>query len=355
MAHELEMKNGKAQMIYVGETPWHGLGKKLEVAPSSTEEAIKLAGLDWQIALEEMKLSDGTVVGCSKAVVRQSDRSVLGVVGNGWEPVQNGKAFQPFEPFLKAGVATIETAGSLRGGRRVWMLAKVNRPDSVIVPQADDRVAKYLMAAVGHDGTLAFRIGYTPIRVVCQNTLSVAIERGQSTHVRLSHVSGVNKAIDEITKMIEGIDARFEESAKVFRELASRKVRDSAQLREYVDAVYESAKRKQEQEGVKTFNEFFAKPHRSELPSPFSAEGGNMLAETKSKVFDEIARLFEFGRGNTNPAVAGTAWAAYNAVTEYNTWERGRSQDARLENLWMKVEGPSSRALPAAVDTFLRN
>jgi len=240
MAHELEMKNGKAQMIYVGETPWHGLGKKLEVAPSSTEEAIKLAGLDWQIALEEMKLS-------------------------------------------------------------------------------------------------------------------VAIERGQSTHVRLSHVSGVNKAIDEITKMIEGIDARFEESAKVFRELASRKVRDSAQLREYVDAVYESAKRKQEQEGVKTFNEFLAKPHRSELPSPFSAEGGNMLAETKSKVFDEIARLFEFGRGNTNPAVAGTAWAAYNAVTEYNTWERGRSQDARLENLWMKVEGPSSRALPAAVDTFLRN
>jgi len=355
MAHELEMKNGKAAMIYVGETPWHGLGKKLEVAPATTEEAIKLAGLDWQIALEEMKLDDGTVVDCSKAVVRQSDRSILGVVGNGWEPVQNAKAFQPFEPFLKAGVATIETAGSLRDGKRVWMLAKVNRPDSVIVPSADDRVAKYLMAAVGHDGTLAFRIGYTPIRVVCQNTLSVAIDRGQSTHVRLSHVSGVNKAIDEITRMIEGIDARFEESAKVFRELAARKVRNDAQLREYVDAVYSVKKPESSATGAAILNELLAKPHKSSQPSPFSPEGGNMLAETKSKVFEEIARLFEFGKGNTNPAVAGTAWAAYNAVTEHLTWHRGRSQDARLENLWMKVEGPSSKALPAAVDTFLRN
>jgi hypothetical protein len=99
--------------------------------------------------------------------------------------------------------------------------------------------------------------------------------------------------------------------------------------------------------------DLLSKPHVSSLPSPFSPEGGDMTAETKSRVFEEIARLFEFGRGNREPGVAGTAWAAYNAVTEYNTWERGRSADNRMDNVWLSQSGPVARALPAAVSQFL--
>jgi phage/plasmid-like protein (TIGR03299 family) len=353
MAHELEIRNGNASMLYVGETPWHGLGKKLDVAPATIEEAMRLAGLDWEIKLEPMYLTDGIELD-QVAVVRQAPRSVLGIVSKDWEAVQNVKAFAPFAPFLEAKVATIETAGVLRGGKRVWMLAKVNRPDSVIVPRADDRVAKYLMVAIGHDGTLAFRIGYTPTRVVCMNTLSVAIHKGEASHVRISHVSGANAQIEQVTKMIEGVDARFEASAEVFRALAAIKIRSTEQLRAYVDEVY--ALNKPEQAGAKMFSDLLVKPRTGgKLPSPLSPEGGAVTRETKSRVFDEVARLFEHGKGNDAAGVRGTAWAAYNAVTEHLTWHRGKSQDARLENLWMKLEGPSVRALPAAVDQFLSN
>jgi phage/plasmid-like protein (TIGR03299 family) len=344
MAHQVE------QMMYVGATPWHGLGTQLNVAPASTEEAIRLAGLDWNIELQQLATPDGRLVE-RNAVVRTSDNSILGTVGMGWEPVQNVKAFSPFEPFLQAGLATIETAGSLKGGRRVWMLAKINRPDSVIVPQADDRVAKYLLAAVGHDGTLAFRLGYTPTRVVCMNTLSVAVNEGESTHIRIPHLSGATKAIDAIAKTIEGVDARFEKTAEIFRALAGVKIRGSEQLRQYVDSVFKPNKAEHGADGL---SDLLARPV-SPRESIFSADSGEMTSEKKSRVFDEIATLFEQGRGNDLPGVRGTAWAAYNAVTEQLTWNRGNSQDQRLETVWLRDSGVAARALPNAVSQFLGN
>ena len=349
MAHELE--NSKS-MIYVGETPWHGLGIKLDTSPASTAEAIRLAGLDWQIVLEQLQTPDGRKVD-RNAVIRTKDNKILGTVGMGWEPVQNDKAFSPIDPFLQAGEATIETAGSLKGGRRVWMLAKLNRPDSVIVPKADDRVAKYLLAAVGHDGSLAFRLGYTPTRVVCNNTLSVALHEGESTSVKIRHQTNANTAIDALASTVQAIDARFEATAEVFRALAGRTVKSYAQLRSYVDAVFPSTRK--EESGADLLGGLLAKPHTTALPSPFSPEGGNRTEETKSKVYEEIARLFEFGKGNDRPGVAGTAWAAYNAVTEQLCWHRGKNQDNRLEAVWMRDSGVAARALPAAIDQFLGN
>ena len=352
MAHELE--NAKS-MIYVGETPWHGLGVKLDAAPASTEEAIRMAGLDWEIELQQLLTPAGRQVE-RNAVIRKSDNSILGTVGMGWEPVQNRQAFAAFDPFLERGLATIETAGSLRAGRRVWMLAKVARPDSVIVPQADDRVAKYLLVAIGHDGTLAFHLGYTPTRVVCQNTLSVALHTGENTHVRIPHFSGANKAIEAVNAAIETIDARFERAADLFRALASVKVRNGEQLKEYIKSVFHVEKKALDPSGAELLGDLLAKPHVSTLPSPFSAEGGDMLKETKSRVMEEVAALFEGGKGNDAPGVEGTAWAAYNGVTQYMTWDRCKSQDARLEKIWLQdTTGVAARALPAAAATFLSN
>jgi phage/plasmid-like protein (TIGR03299 family) len=357
MAHEIETRNGKASMIYVGETPWHGLGTRLTVAPSSTAEAIKLAGLDWQIGLERAQLADGTLLD-RFAVVRDVDRAVLGVVGMDWEPVQNSKAFEPFDPFVRTGAATIETAGSLRGGRRVWMLAKLNRADSVIVPKSDDRVAKYLLVAIGHDGTLAFRIGYTPIRVVCQNTLSVALNRGEATHVRLMHLSGVNKAIDNVTAAIEAIDARFEEAADMFRALAARQIHNEAELRTYVEAVYNIGKKPAAQRtGAELLGDLLAKPANLPKAGALDVDQGGMTKETRSRIMDEVAHLFTNGKGNDLPGVRGTAYAAYNAVTEHLTWHRGgavKAQDSRLENLWMSSAGPQALALPVAIEQFVK-
>jgi hypothetical protein len=291
-------------------------------------------------------------------VVRTSDGAVLGTVGADYTCIQNVDAFSPLDPFLQAGVATIETAGSLKGGSRVWMLAKVARPDSVIAD--GDTVAKYILATTGHDGLSSFRLAITPIRVVCMNTLSAAID-GKSDTIRFSHFKDATRAIKDIASTIEKIDGRFEESAKLFRALASVKVRSAADLRKYVDLVFPPPKKIEVEatsesvvNGAEILSGLLSKPvNGSARPSPFSPEGGTMTEETKRRIYDDIARLFEFGRGNTNPAIAGTAWAAYNAVTEYNTHERGRDADTRLGNLWFTQAGPVAKALPAAVSTFL--
>jgi hypothetical protein len=250
-------------------------------------------------------------------------------------------------------------------------LAKLSGPDSVIVPQSDDRVAKYLLVAIGHDGTLAFRIGYTPIRVVCNNTLSVAIHSKESTYVRLPHLSGVNAAIDKVTTAIAGVDARFEKTAEVFRALAAHKIRSTAELHAYVDAVYPPAKTasaktlgEEVTPGAESFADLLAGSARiAETTTTTYAGQAPVLAEqgevedTRRRIHDEIEYLFTQGKGNALAGVAGTAWAAYNAVTDHLTWHRGgaKNQDSRLENLWLSNSGPVSRALPAAVDTFLAN
>lgn len=353
MAHEIET------MAYVGETPWHGLGKRLTVKPKTMAEAIRLGGVDWQIAKEPLMLADGTVIPDALAVVRQSDRAYLGTVGTLWEPIQNDVAFSPFEPFVASGAATIETVGSLRGGRRVWMLAKLSTPDSVIVPKSDDRVAKYLLVCVGHDGKLSFHLGMTGTRVVCQNTLSIALRAGESTHVRIPHLPGAANVVGALKDTVAAIDGKFEAAAEVFRALAGKRIRSVKILREYIDAVFPAVKAKAArqlvQPGAETLADLLAKPVTPK-ESAFSADVGDMTKETTRLIYGVIENLFEKGRGNDLPGVKGTAWAAYNAVTEYTTWERGNSQDARLEKVWLESgSGSQGAALPLAIDTFLKN
>jgi phage/plasmid-like protein (TIGR03299 family) len=335
MAHEIEFVNGKAQMMYVGETPWHGLGTKLDTPPATVAEALQLAGLDWTVRLEQLQTASGVVVDAF-ATVRDSDNKVLGTVGAGYRPMQNADAMKFFDPFLATGAAQIDTAGSLRGGARVWMLAKLNRDDSVIVPKADDRVMKYLLLAQGHDGHLSIHVGLTPIRVVCHNTLSAAIpearnkrhtQRRGSGMFRIRHTSGAAETLTAVQEVVERADREFEKAAEFFKSLAGKQVRSAAKLRAYVDAVFPPAQKDD--------------------------------AEAKDKpedrmLFSEIEALFQKGRGNDLPGVKGTAWAAYNAVTEYLTWERGRTADARMNNLWLTGgNGAPLRAITAAKDVLL--
>lgn len=181
MAHEIE------NMMYVGERPWHHLGVKLDSAPADIATALQLAGLDWTVRLEQLQLADGRPAP-RFATVRNSDNSILGTVGEDYHVLQNAQAFAPLERFLASGLATVETGGSLRDGARVWMLLRIAREDSVIL--GDDAVRKYLLAAAGHDGSLAFHLGITATRVVCQNTLSVAIGAGSSM-IRIRHTKGI--------------------------------------------------------------------------------------------------------------------------------------------------------------------
>ena len=189
MAHEVE------SMYYVSNEangrfkPWHGLGESVEEAPTSAE-AIKKAGLDWEVRSDKLLLENGIEVPGYKANVRSTDNSVLGVVTDRYKIVQNREAFDFTDNLIGEGV-TYETAGSLAGGKRVWLLAKM--PESKIL---GDDFENYICFTNSHDGNSAIRVCMTPVRVVCNNTLNLALstaKRSWST----KHAGNMNAKLAE--------------------------------------------------------------------------------------------------------------------------------------------------------------
>lgn len=159
-------------MFSVREKPWHGLGTIIQEACTSAE-ALELAGLNWTVKQEPV-LYKGQETG-HKFNIRSSDDTVLGLVGGRYKPVQNSEAFA-FTDELIGGDVRYETAGSLANGKRVWMLAKM--PDTKIF---DDVVEPYLCLTNGHDGFSSLKVCMTPVRVVCQNTLNMALNSAKRT------------------------------------------------------------------------------------------------------------------------------------------------------------------------------
>jgi phage/plasmid-like protein (TIGR03299 family) len=154
-------------MFYVREKPWHGLGTLVAEAPSSGE-ALIYAGLNWQVEQKDVYTEDGSLISGYKVNTRSSDNAALGIVSDRYKVVQNEDAFQFTDDLL--GV-TYETAGSLQGGRKVWMLARM--PHRYII--AGDEITPYLVVMNSHDGSSGIKVAMTPIRVVCQNTLNLAL------------------------------------------------------------------------------------------------------------------------------------------------------------------------------------
>ena len=157
-------------MFSTREKPWHGLGKIVRQAPTS-EEALKLAGLDWNVIQEPVYSEYGDVIQGYRANVRDKDRKVLGVVTDRYKVVQNREAFAFTDALLGNGVR-YETAGSLQEGRRVWMLARL--PREYII--GGEQISPYLVFSNAHDGSGAVKVAVTPIRVVCNNTLNLALD-----------------------------------------------------------------------------------------------------------------------------------------------------------------------------------
>lgn len=302
MSHEIV--NGST-MFSVRETPWHGLGIVVEQAPNAAE-AIRLAGLDWEVELNRLQMADGRKVDAN-AVVRKTDGRVLADhVGLGYTPLQNRDSFAWFNPFVEAGECTYETAGSLRGGSRVWILAQLSRQPVEIAD--GDMVRKFLLLSNSHDGSLAVRVGFTPIRVVCANTLAMAHskEKGSGNAlIRLKHTKGLHVALADIRDIVNTANQRFEATAEQYRKLAKSKIANRKDLDQYII--------------------------RS-LALPVDDKG--KLSTRSQNILQEVINRGVNGYGSGNPAIRGTYWAAYNAVTEYLSYDRVGGNDRRLDSLW---------------------
>ena len=176
-------------MMYVREKPWHGLGTEVQEAPTSAD-ALRFAGLDWKVEQEPVYNARGGVIHGYKANVRDRDGSVLGIVGNRYKVVQNADAFK-FTDGLIGGEVRYETAGSLRGGRQIWLLAKMET-----CRVAGDEVEPYLCFTNAHDGSSGVKVCMTPIRVVCNNTLNLALNSARRSWT-MRHTESIHERLDE--------------------------------------------------------------------------------------------------------------------------------------------------------------
>ena len=208
-------------MFYVGETPWHGQGTKIDEAPTS-DDAIRLAGLDWKVIQREVYMRDPvtqeliTVPGM-KANVRSTDGKFLGPVTDRYRIVQNSEAFAFTDELLGHGVK-YETAGSLASGKRVWMLARM---EGTLL--AEEKIDPYLVFTNCHDGTGAVRVAIVPVRVVCQNTLNLAL-RQASRHWSCAHKGDIQSKLDEARYTLQSAERYMEALEEEFGELKSKKV-----------------------------------------------------------------------------------------------------------------------------------
>ncbi|MCI6205011.1 MAG: DUF932 domain-containing protein [Lachnospiraceae bacterium] len=213
-------------MFSVREKPWHGLGTIVKEAPTS-EDALRLAGLDWDVVQSPIYTNHGKVEGY-KANIRSTDRQVLGVVSDRYRIVQNTEAFSFTDELLGQGVR-YETAGSLMGGRKVWLLARL--PREFII--AGERISPYLVFSNTHDGSGAVRVAVTPIRVCCNNTLNLALSTAARSF-SMVHTGDVKEKVSEAKQTLFMADNYMENLGREFERLRKQKISDQ-QVREYID------------------------------------------------------------------------------------------------------------------------
>lgn len=303
---------GKAAIAYVGETPWHGLGQKL-TANSSLDDWATESGLDFKLAMANVKYeapSFGenprvcTYTG-KRVMYRTDTNEPLGLVSNAYKIVQPIEVLEFFRSMVGT-IAHLDTAGVLRNGAHYWALAKMDGEFNV----AGDKVHQYLLLASSCDGSLATQARLTSVRVVCNNTLQLAQERGGNV-VQVRHNSVFN-ALDVKSQLADFNDAfkDFEHTAKF---LAGLKI-SSLQAQ-------------------KVFTKIL---------------GGDELKP--SRAAQRALALFEgAGIGAEMESAKGTGWGALNAVTQLMDWETARTSDARLANAWfgngVKIKRQATAAL----------
>jgi phage/plasmid-like protein (TIGR03299 family) len=294
-------------MVYVDEAPWHGLGTRL--SPHQPLEVwAKQAGMDWTIEASEVRYvsgqsSFGTIhpFPDQKVLYRSDTQAPLSVVSNRYQVVQPGEILEFYRDLTEVGGYELETAGVLKGGRKLWALAKTGQSATL---KGRDTVNGYLLLATACDGTLATTAQFTSIRVVCNNTLAVALGDGRGT-VKVPHRSqfdaqAVKRQLGIAISSWDGFMARM-------KALAERKVTS-----ESADAYFRR---------VLTYS---------------TGNTDGVLPTTNDRAIKVAQSLFSGqGRGATLSSAAGTAWGLVNSVTEFvDHHRRARSADHRVDGAW---------------------
>ena len=214
-------------MFYTRKKPWYGLGVQVQEAPES-KDALRLAGLDWKVYQREVYTDSGIKIEGYRANVRNTDNKVLGVVTERYKIVQNEEAFSFTDALLGKGVR-YETAGSLQEGKKVWLLARL--PKEYII--SGEQISPYLVFSNSHDGSAAVRVAVTPIRVVCNNTLNLALSTAKRSWAMV-HTGNIKGKIHEAQETLFMAENYMSKLGKEFEELKRQKLSER-QVKEYIE------------------------------------------------------------------------------------------------------------------------
>jgi phage/plasmid-like protein (TIGR03299 family) len=271
-------------MAYFGTTPWHRLGTALTDGQHlSVEAAMRAAKLDWKVLEEDITTASGIAIKSRKALIRGTrTKAVLGIVGRDYAVLQNHEAFSVLKPAVEQFGCTIEAAGALGRGDKVWMLAKL--PEAM-EPVPGDKVESYFLVSSGHNGYTPYVAKPTPIRVVCQNTLSAALS-DRSCTVKLAHTRTDMEQFELVTILVSRLMDTMRKTSQSFAKLAATRF-SAAQLEGYVRAV-------------------------------FSVPADTDLVDLPKRATFKVSSVLELAATGKGVEFAPqSAWAAYNAVTEF--------------------------------------
>jgi len=301
MAHMVEMIDGKAQMAYAGELPWHGLGTKVsnDLTP---QQMMEKAGVDWKVHEVEsfVEFNGKKMPTGQKSLIRETDGKILTNVGKDWHPCQNETAFEFFNEYVLAGDMEMHTAGSLRDGQYVWALAKVKESFDLF---GGDQVDSYMLFSNPHVYGKSIDVRFTPIRVVCNNTLTFALDSQSQRAVKVGH-----RAQFQPDMVKEQLGIAHEKFAK-YKEMAQ----------------FLGSKRFSVDSLIQYYNEVFPLTSGKDKQDVINLETISRQAKNAYDVLE------------TQPGAEyaeGTWWQAFNSVTFVTDHVQGRNADNRLHSQW---------------------
>jgi phage/plasmid-like protein (TIGR03299 family) len=294
MSQEITVRqDGTEEFFAVGSTPiWHRIGQRVERALTSGA-ALKLAALDWKV--DERPIfadiaGEMSKITTHKSIVRRDTQAVLGVVGRRYQPVQNDQAFEWLDGLVGSRLAAYETAGSIRHGAVVWALVRL--PGELRIAKSDDVVKPFILVANSHDASVAFRALNTSIRVVCSNTLTLALRSAGPDAITVKHTESIHDRLadaQEVLGVAVAQHRRFEEQMNL---TAHRKLK-KRDFETFLDSVLGSESRRNDDDG---------EPELSKARQQIVANFDHDLQRLKG--------------------IEHTAWSAFNAVSQYIDWER---------------------------------
>lgn len=319
MSHEIDMSNDQENMVYVGQTPWHRLGTAF-VGNEDFDQWRVAAGFDWEALIKPIHYKAKHALGhevdvampSHRALVRSDTEMVLGIVGKDYKVVQPSKVLEFFRDiaFASDSQYVMETAGCLFDGKRVWALARTNREIRI---GDDDIIKPYILLGTSFDGTTSTFATYTAVRVVCHNTLTMAVGLSANTaDIRIPHVQTFDEqTVKQALGLIEGAEdqtiAGFTETANI---LAGRPVNN--------------------EEMFSYFAEMYG-PKLEEGQSVQELRVADFTSSQKGNI-NELIQIFKDGPGSQLTSSKGTSWGLVNAVTNFEDFKRGKSEQRRLQS-----------------------